>query len=134
MGKAPATVRFDWAMRFPLESDPSPAKLAYWLERAGDDPWTHDDLLRAISGALDAGEDVPAPLARWALEVLTGRRSRSVQRGPARDPERDMRLAVMVDLMVEAGMSQREAFHRIGEAQCKSPQAIESARRRARCL
>ena len=131
MAKAPATVRLAWQLREDLEPDPTPAKLAYWLERAGDDPWTFDDLIRLTAAVLDADEDAPAPLSRWALEVATSRRTRPVQRGPARDPTRDFAIALMVDVLLKAGLTQRQAFARLGTVMGRSQHTIESARRRA---
>ena len=123
-----------WCRRTPLEPDASPGAVAFWIEQAARDPWTHDDLTRLIESAL-AGDrvfDLPADVILWGLK----RHPRPRQHGPASDPWRDLVIWGFVEMLSgeEGPMSQTAAFEEIGRVLRKSAKTIESARRRAMIL
>ena len=122
-----------WSFRTPIEPDASFAAYAFWIEKSRTDPWSWDDLSRAVGTALDNGLELPPPLARWAAEKAAERRPQPSQRRPI-NPRRDAGIAAVVMLMVETGSSQSQAFHTIGDILGMSPKTIESARRRALTL
>ena len=124
-----------WARRRPLELNERPASatmLGFWIKQSARDPWAFNDLLRLVGEAMDEDGALPLALQRWGLEVATGRRQRPKPRGPAGAPWNDLVVTAFVELLVDAcGMSQRQAFREIAATLNKSPQAVETARRRA---
>ena len=136
MAEPGAWVKRGWALRTPLEPVASAGALAYWIEKSTGDPWTFDDLLRLIGGALDEQRDLPTALERWAFEVATGRRARPIKRGPPSNHWNDAVVWAFVELLSGEGgsMSQAEAFRQVGDVIHRSPEAVASARRRARSM
>ena len=132
---AGAWIRYCYANRRPLpvvwrrlSSAGRRCCLAYWLERAERDPWAFCQLCDLSAAILDAGRRLPVPLRRFTSEVLRGKRTI-----PARwrsNVIRDLRVAALVRLAVEQGVSRRSACRTIGEALNLSPEAVESSCRR----
>ena len=141
-----AVARCDWADKIPLADqwrrEVSPQTealfpdrrnklLAFWIEKSETDDWTFDQLSDLVRAMIDAGEEVPALLNQWALEVAARWRKLQTRTGPKGDRVRDFEIAVMVELLSEWGsMSKRAAKRMLAGELHKSEEAIESARAR----
>lgn len=110
--------------------------LAYWLTKAADDPWAFAQLQSLADHLRDAGKDVPKPLEEFVWRVGVGRVESppSTRRGPKSNMRRDVAIATAVLMLQEDGASLRKAAAIVGEHLNLSPEAILSARRRARSV
>ena len=130
MADASARVRFLWGEQFPLTPDNSASALAFWINKSATDPWTFGDLKRLLGQLMDDGLAIPPALDAWAREVAAGRREAPRRTGPKGDRTRDFRIAGVVAMLQDFGMSQRAAVQFVARTTGKSAQAVHSARRR----
>ena len=122
-----------WAQHSPAGRG---ALLAYWLTKAAADPWAFGQLQALAAHLRDAGEDVPAPLAGFIWEVGVGRTEPPppARRGPKTNMRRDAAIAAAVLILQGEGATLRGAADTVGKHLSLSPEAILSARRRARSV
>ena len=122
--------------------------LAFWIRVSERDDWTFDQLKDLLRHMLDSGEEVPAALNQWALEVAAERRQKKV--GRKSDPNGDFRTLMGVEFAKELfGWSARRAYREIaelpwpqrsldgkrtGKVVHRSWETVASAARRARSL
>lgn len=88
-----------------------------------------NELKRRLRERLESGRPIEGPLATWAAKVAVG------ELQPPRlnqKEDRDMRIAVVVDVLRDHDCTERQAVALVAEALSRSPEAVYSALRKVR--
>ena len=144
VGDHPTYARYLWALQIPLTtawerySEGSNVHyreraLAYWIGQSESDEWAFDQLDTLRETMASRYESAPA-LDLWAREVADGQRKRPTRRGPKVKRSRDVRIATVVRLLSDNGMSERAVKRMLARALHKGEEGIESARGKGRAV
>jgi hypothetical protein len=117
-----------------LESEEEEVEKIYQaVEKALDgamDTNDYDALVSTAAGLLREGQPIPNKLAKFAADVLEGKRSGPTKRGP--DPHRDFIRNVKLSLAVEA-VVQKFGFARYANGNTNNQTAVDAVSEAAKC-